>query len=122
MNNKNSNSYKKYQDCLRRNYYVSGYDEPLLSAQKVIFNGQATIVFWSDNTKTIVKCGKNDVYDPEKGLAMAIAKKALGNKGNYYDTFKQFLQEQEHIVGIDLSQYRSSINPVVELDPDADEE
>lgn len=37
----------------------------------VIFNRPATIVFWADNTKTVVKCSKNDVYDPEKGLAMA---------------------------------------------------
>lgn len=53
----------------------------------VIFNRPATIVFWADNTKTVVKCSKNDVYDPEKGLAMAIVKKAYGNKGNYRNIF-----------------------------------
>jgi hypothetical protein len=53
----------------------------------VIFNRPATIVFWADNTKTVVKCSKNDVYDPEKGLAMAIVKKAYGNKGNYCNIF-----------------------------------
>ena len=53
----------------------------------VIFNRPATIVFWEDNTKTVVKCSKNDVYDPEKGLAMAIAKKAYGNQGNYCNVF-----------------------------------
>lgn len=59
--------------------------------QNVIFNDPATIVLWNDGTKTVVKRGKNDTYDPEKGLAMAIAKKALGNKGNYYDIFKKWL-------------------------------
>lgn len=55
---------------------------------KVIFNDPATIVFWTDGTKTIVKCGENDDFDPEKGIAMACMKKLLGtNKtgSNYLD-------------------------------------
>lgn len=60
---------------------------------KVIFNHPATVVLWSDGTKTVVKCGDYDIFDPEKGLAMAIAKKALGNKGNYYEEFKKWLPE-----------------------------
>lgn len=60
----------------------------------VIFNNPATIVFWEDGTKTVVKKGKYDKkFDPEKGLAMAIAKKVLGNQGNYYKTFKQYLED-----------------------------
>lgn len=60
----------------------------------VIYNNPATIVFWMDGTKTVVKCGDYDIYDPEKGLAMAIAKKTLGNQGNYYETFKSWLPEE----------------------------
>ena len=56
----------------------------LFEIKKVIFNEPATIVFFEDGTKTVVKCQKGDTFDPEKGLAMAISKKALGNKGNYY--------------------------------------
>lgn len=63
--------------------------------KKVLFNKPATIIFWSDDTKTVVKCGKDDVYDPEKGLAMAIAKKALGNKGSYFNEFKKWLPKEE---------------------------
>lgn len=63
--------------------------------EKVIFNDPATIVLWKDGTKTIVKCGNEDAYDPEKGLAMAIAKKALGNDGNYYEVFKKWLPEED---------------------------
>lgn len=59
--------------------------------RKVIFNDPATIVIWKDGSKTVVKCGENDIYDKEKGLAMAIAKKAFGNKGNYYEEFKKWL-------------------------------
>lgn len=46
---------------------------------------------WSDGTKTVVKCQDDDWYDPEKGLAMAISKKALGNKGNYCNEIKKWL-------------------------------
>lgn len=50
-----------------------------LKVEKVIFNKPATIVFWSDNTKTVVVCGENDEYDKEKGFYIACAKKLFGN-------------------------------------------
>ena len=65
------------------------------SIKNVIFNDPATIVFWSDGTKTVVKCQEGDVFDPEKGLAMAISKKAMGNKRDYYLTFKKWLKKYE---------------------------
>ena len=61
---------------------------------KVIYNDPATIAFWSDGTKTIVKAQPGDIFDPEKGLAMVIAKKACGNKGNYYNGFKKWLPKE----------------------------
>lgn len=48
--------------------------------KKVIFNDPATIVIWSDNSKTVVKCQPGDTYSKEVGLAMCIAKKYLGNE------------------------------------------
>lgn len=69
----------------------------LFSIKDVIFNDPAVIVLWNDGTKTVVKCSENDIFDPEKGLAMAISKKALGNQGNYYETFKKYLPEEEDI-------------------------
>lgn len=71
--------------------YRFGYKPPL-GIKDVIFNNPATIVFWSDGTKTVVKA-ENEPFDPEKGLAMAISKKFLGNKGNYFQTFKKFIKE-----------------------------
>lgn len=58
---------------------------------KVIFNNPATIVFWSDGKKTVVKCSVDEAFDEEKGLAMAICKRVLGNQGNYYNEFKKWL-------------------------------
>lgn len=71
------------------------------SIEKVIFNDPATIVFWSDKTKTVVKA-ENEDFDPEKGLAMAISKKALGNNGRYFNEIKKWVEpwreEQEALV------------------------
>lgn len=61
----------------------------------VIFNDPATIVLWADGTKTVVKTQEGDEYDPEKGLAMAISKKALGNKHEYYNVFKKWMKNHE---------------------------
>lgn len=63
--------------------------------KKVIFNDPATIVFWSDGSKTVVKRGENDTFDPEKGLAMAISKKFFDNMGYYYDVFKKWLPKND---------------------------
>jgi hypothetical protein len=63
--------------------------------KNVIFNYPATIVFWEDGSKTVVKCGGDDVYDKEKGLAMAIVKKMSGNKGNFNDVFKKWCYNNE---------------------------
>ena len=52
--------------------------------KKVIFNNPATIILWEDGTKTVVKCGEYDTFDPEKGVAMAISKKYFGNNEGYY--------------------------------------
>lgn len=57
----------------------------------VIFNDPATIVFWADGTKTVVKCQNGEEFDPEKGLAMAISKKVLGNDYGYYETFAKYV-------------------------------
>ena len=74
--------------------YAFMSESNLVEIKNVIFNPPATIVFWTDNSKTVVKA-ENEAFDPEKGLAMAIAKKALGNKGNYYETFKKWLPKTE---------------------------
>ena len=62
--------------------------------KQVIFNDPATIVFWEDGTKTVVKCQEGDKYDKEKGLTMCIAKKLFGNKGNYYNSLRKWLKDE----------------------------
>ena len=61
--------------------------------KNVIFAPPAMIVYWSDGSKTVVKCSEKDVFDPEKGLAMAIAKRCGGNKGNYYKEIQNWVEK-----------------------------
>ena len=61
--------------------------------KKVIFNDPATIVYWKDGTKTVVKCQKGDDFDSEKGFAMAFLKKCWGNKGNFNDKLIKIMKE-----------------------------
>lgn len=72
--------------------------------KRVIFNDPATIVIWSDDTKTIVKAAKEQ-FDPEKGLAMAIVKK-LYDGTPYYRMMKSLIPEDaypKYEIGIDLA-------------------
>ena len=81
--------------CLINSIYgMVGMPTDTVFLKKVIFNDPATIAFWSDGTKTVVKAQPGDIFDPEKGLAMTIAKKACGNKGNYYNGFKDWLPKE----------------------------
>lgn len=66
-----------------------------VSIRKVIFNDPATIVLWSDGTKTVVKCGSEDTFDMEKGLAMAIVKKMAGNDNRFHKVFKQYTKKKK---------------------------
>ena len=60
---------------------------------KVIFNNPATIVYWTDGTKTVVKCQENDTFNEEKGLALCFMKKALGNVGKYNNVLKKWCED-----------------------------
>lgn len=68
----------------------------------VIFNPPATIVKWDDGTKTVVKCHGDDMFDPEKGLAMAIAKKSMGNNGSYFNHIKKWTEKYHNSIKIEL--------------------
>lgn len=66
-------------------------NKKLVEIDHVIHNPPATIVFWTDRTKTVVKAQDED-YDPEKGIAMAYVKKIYDNKGSYYNNIKKWVE------------------------------
>lgn len=64
--------------------------------KNVIFNPPATIVFWKDGTKTVVKA-QGETFDPEKGLAMAISRHYLCdicNLTRFDGVFKKYLTKE----------------------------
>lgn len=72
--------------------------EMLDKIKNVIFNNPATIVFWADGTKTVVKC-EHEEFDPEKGLAMAIVKKVMADNHSYYnEIFKKWLPKVQDTI------------------------
>lgn len=84
------------EDMIAKTYFSITFQPPRsVEITKVIFNDPATIVFWSDGKKTVVKCAESEVFDEEKGLAMAISKRVLGNKDDYYNEFKKWLPRIE---------------------------
>ena len=106
FNSMEETSSKRLQGNITTGYhYVDEGESYLPAIQKVIFNDPATIVIWADGTKTVVKCDC-ELYDHEKGLAMAISKKALGNNGNYYETFKKWVPEKPKPIDILQDMYR----------------
>lgn len=89
----NANNIEIRKEKVMKSFYVGCGKK--VTIENVIFNNPATIVFWSDGTKTVVKRQKGDKkFDPEKGLAMAICKKIMGNKGNFNEEFKRWLPKE----------------------------
>lgn len=68
-----------------------------LTPKKIIVNGPATIVFWKDGTKTVVKVAESDKKHAsvEAGFAMALAKKIYRTNGAIKHTIKNCVEFQE---------------------------
>ena len=83
----------KFEKAIRdRRFYERQRD--YFDIKKVIFNNPATIVIWKDGTKTVVKCN-GEKFDQEKGLAMAISKRALAVGNRYHKTFKKWCKDED---------------------------
>lgn len=52
------------------------------SPQKIIHNGPETIVFWTDGTKTVVKCAAGTDPDLYNAFCAAFAKKIFGSNSH----------------------------------------
>lgn len=102
-----STMYGAYSNYIYRNGFV------IPKIKNVIFNPPATIVFWTDNTKTVVKCQNDEEFDLEKGITMAFFKKMHGNKGHYFEEIKKWCEkyyEQEELT----NQLMDEINSIRE--------
>lgn len=62
---------------------------------KVIFNPPATIIFWKDGTKTVVKCKEGEEFSEWAGIALCLAKKLYGP--NFHKIFKAHCSDPDKI-------------------------
>lgn len=64
--------------------------------KKIILNNPATIIFWNDNSKTVVKCMDGDKYNPLNGIAIAFMKGMLDKQT--YNKLKKSAETENTIV------------------------
>lgn len=88
-------AYGNYRDCKDVIQFLSKWykfdrvgDCNIIS--RVIFSDPATIILWADGTKTVAKASRDDAFDPDKGFAVACAKKLLGNGGAFRREFAKW--------------------------------
>lgn len=62
----------------------------MLTIKKIIYNPPATIVFWSDGTKTTARCEYGDIYTREVGFMLCVLKKKYGNK-TFHEMLKKYV-------------------------------
>ena len=62
---------------------------------KVVFNNPATIVFWADGTKTVVKCMEGQEFNEYYGVACAIMKRFFGNNSKASAFVEKFKEEEK---------------------------
>jgi hypothetical protein len=77
--------------------------------KNIIFNAPATIVYWMDGTKTVVKTMQGDEYDPIYGVAMAYTKKIFGSNAIFKRLVKSFIPDEPEV--------KPETTPDVETEP-----
>lgn len=60
-----------------------------LEPVRILKNGVATIVFWTDGTKTVVKCGKDETPDDYDAFTAALAIKLFGSNSKLKKVIKE---------------------------------
>jgi len=75
-------------------YLVGTVLEKELTKCKVIYNPPATVVIWSDDTKTVVKTTDGEKFDPERGFLQAFYEKFSGLTRTQGNKLLKDLREQ----------------------------
>lgn len=74
--NQKNGLYWLSEDSIYLDTEAATYNDPI---KRVIFNGDKTIVLWTDGTKTIATCGEGDLFDEYAGFCAAVTKKVFGS-------------------------------------------
>lgn len=62
---------------------------------RILKSGNATIVFWKDDTKTVVKCGKDEIPDDYDAFTAALAIKIFGSNSKLKKVIRLKTEVQE---------------------------
>ena len=74
------NSIYGRENAMRKGYiYRPSKENNSMVPNQIIFNPPATIVFWKDGTKTVVKCAEGEKFDPYTGFCYAFTEHFLGS-------------------------------------------
>ncbi len=65
----------------------------LPNIERLIFNNPATIIYWDDGTKTVVKYQPGDTFNVETGMAMAMLKRFMGNDNTFNRVIAYYLDK-----------------------------
>jgi len=81
---KNNNEFTFINRLGSYSTYIQDSDNyELLKPERVIYNDRATICYWKDGTKTVVKTSINEPFVKEFGVALAIVKKLYGSRSAF---------------------------------------
>ena len=77
---------------------------------RVTYSGNATTVFFTDGTKTTVRCSSNDTYDRQTAIAYALVKRLFGKIGRYDEKTKKFYENEIDGNGLGLKLEKIAAN------------
>ena len=80
-------------------YFEKGFLPNDVYIKEVMYYDPATIVFWSDGTKTVSKCREGDIYSEECGLLLCVMKKLIG-ANRVRELVKDWISYNDNIVTI----------------------
>ena len=96
-----------YQAQMQNVHFVN-YNIPQI--REVIFHPPATVINWTDGIKTVVKCRADDKFDREKGLALCVMKRMLGDQ--FHKALKQYISEAPVPNTLTMEQAQDLLNVV----------
>lgn len=69
---------RSYADGLMKELTKMNFYKNIPSmVEKITYNGPATIVFWNDGTKTVIKCHEGDQFDEVTGFLLCCLRKMM---------------------------------------------
>lgn len=72
-------------DCSHKNSFIP---------KRIIINGIATIVFWEDGTKSVVKCAEGDEKNVYDAFNAALAIKVFGSNSKLKKTINSLVEDK----------------------------